>query len=90
VPCHFDGHAWVHIDLAAKGIAGGAVVVTQGFLDRPAVAEFEVFVGDIWRPVPLPISLAQVAQIMANSIPKRGCNRQISRFLRSEIGVMSM
>jgi hypothetical protein len=42
--------------------AGGAVVVTLRFSDWPAVAEFDVFVGDRWRTVPLPIRPDRDAQ----------------------------
>jgi hypothetical protein len=36
------------------------------------------------------VTLAQVAQIVANSTSKPDCDGQISRFFRSGIGVMSM
>jgi hypothetical protein len=42
--------------------AGGAVVVTMRLFDQPAVAEFEVFLGDMWRTVPLPIPPVRYAQ----------------------------
>ena len=43
---------------------------------------------DFWDNAMFP--LAQVAQIVANFAPKRGGDRRISRFFRSEIGVKSM
>jgi hypothetical protein len=50
------------LPLAVSSHAGGATVVTLRFFDQPTVAEFEVFVGDAWRTVPLPIPPDRDAQ----------------------------
>jgi hypothetical protein len=56
------GHDLRRLPIAVGTHAGSAVVVIQRFLDQPAVVEFEVFVGEVWRTVPLPISAARYAQ----------------------------
>jgi hypothetical protein len=51
------------LPIAVGTHAGGAVVVTLRIFDQPVVAEFEVFIGDIWRRVPLPIPLDRCGQV---------------------------
>jgi len=62
VETYGHGHDLRHMPIALGTHAGGAVVVTHGFLDQPSVAEFEVFLGDMWRTVSLPISPTRYAQ----------------------------
>jgi hypothetical protein len=50
------------LPIAVGTHAGGAVVVTLRFSHWPAVAEFDVFVRDRWRMVPLPIRPDRNAQ----------------------------
>jgi hypothetical protein len=50
------------LPIAVGTHAGGAVVVTLRIFEQPTVAEFEVFVGDVWRTVPLPIRPDRHAQ----------------------------
>jgi hypothetical protein len=49
------------LPIALNSCAGRAVVATARFFE-PVVIEFEVFVGDMWRTVPLPIPLHRDAE----------------------------